>query len=186
MKHNQKIASALYRKLVHFYPQQFREQMGESMEQSFHDLYREQDQESFYRRLGFVLWMFGDTAIGITREYLRLIAEGNIMKHIFLTLRSPALISLLFVIPLMTMELVNRRGFGEGFPIPLFGLMWLLPLIFILTGRPLVRTIRAGSNRMIQPVHLVLPVILLILVAWLWTSLLIDQLPCFLGVPNCD
>jgi len=26
----------------------------------------------------------------------------------------------------------------------------------------------------------------LILIAWLWAGALVDQMPCFLGVPNCD
>ena len=25
-----------------------------------------------------------------------------------------------------------------------------------------------------------------LLTAWLWIGILMDQMPCFLGVPNCD
>lgn len=105
----------------------------------------------------------------------------------FLSLRSPALISLLLVVPLMIMELVNRRGLNEGFPIALFIMLWILPVIFILTITPIIRNLRrAGNSLMTQPVNLLIRVIVLVLVAWLWISLLIDQMPCFLGVPNCD
>ena len=104
----------------------------------------------------------------------------------FLTLRSPALISLLIIIPFMVMEVVNRREFNEGFPIPLFVMMWVLPLIFILIATPIIQNIHAGNNIMAHPVNILLRVIVLILVAWIWAGLLIDQMLCFLGVPNCD
>jgi hypothetical protein len=26
----------------------------------------------------------------------------------------------------------------------------------------------------------------LIIIAWLWGSVILDQMPCFLGVPKCD
>lgn len=108
------------------------------------------------------------------------------MKNMFMTLRSPALISLLLVIPFMIMEIVNRRGFDEGFPIPLFAMMWILPVIFILTGMPILRNLFAGNSLMAQPASLLIRVIILVIIAFLWTGLLRDQMPCFLGVPNCD
>jgi len=103
-----------------------------------------------------------------------------------MTLRSPSLISLLLVIPFMIMEIVNRRGFDEGFPIPLFAMMWILPVLFILTRMPILRNLRAGDTLITQPINLLIRVVVLVLVAILWTGLLLDQMPCFLGVPNCD
>ncbi len=29
-------------------------------------------------------------------------------------------------------------------------------------------------------------VAIVVLIAWLWVGLVVDQMPCFLGVPNCD
>ena len=85
------------------------------------------------------------------------------------------------------MEVLNRREFNEGFPFPLFILMWLLPLVFIFTGMPIIRSLRqAGDNVLAKPILLLIRVVILIFIAWFWVSLLIDQLPCFLGVPNCD
>ena len=108
------------------------------------------------------------------------------MKNMFLTFRSPALISLLLVIPFMITEIVNRQEFNEGFPIPLFVIMWILPVIFIITGMPIVQNLRAGNSIMTQPINLLLRVVVLIVIAFFWTGLLLDQMPCFLGVPNCD
>jgi hypothetical protein len=68
----------------------------------------------------FVLWTFIETAIGIFREYLLLIARGGIMQAIVKTVGLPALISLLLIVPFMIMEVVNRRNFNEDFPNFLF------------------------------------------------------------------
>jgi hypothetical protein len=108
------------------------------------------------------------------------------MQSILTNLRWPAIISFLLVIPFMVMEVVNRRNFNEGFPIPLFVILWLLPLLFILTATPMVRNIRAGNSLIANPVILVVRVVFLALLIWLWSGILIDQMPCFLGVPNCD
>jgi len=108
------------------------------------------------------------------------------MKNMLINLRSPALISLLLVLPFMILELINRQSFNEGFPIPLFVILWLLPLIFIVVLMPIVRNVRAGDSLMAHPIQLLIRVVILVLIAWMWTSLLVDQMPCFLGVPNCD
>jgi len=108
------------------------------------------------------------------------------MKNILVSIKSPALISLIFVVPFMIMETVNRRSFDQGFPIPLFIMMWLLPLLFIITLMPIVRSIRAGNNLLVSPVALLLRVVTLVFIALMWTGIVLDQMPCFLGVPNCD
>jgi hypothetical protein len=57
----------LYKKLLRLYPQGFRDQLGESMEQTFNDLCRER-YEAGGGLFGFVLWAFTDTLAGIIRE----------------------------------------------------------------------------------------------------------------------
>ena len=133
-----------------------------------------------------MLWIFIETAIGIFREHSLLIIEGDIMQTILTNLRSPALIGLLLVLPFMILELINRRNFNEGFPFLLFGFLWALPIIFIVTLTPIVQTVRAGNSVMVKPISLLLRVAFLLFIAWFWGSLVIDQMPCFLGVPNCD
>jgi hypothetical protein len=54
----------LYRKLLTLYPQPFKEQLGESMEQTFQDLWNEKRQKK-KELFGFVLWTFVETAMGI-------------------------------------------------------------------------------------------------------------------------
>jgi hypothetical protein len=46
MAYDQNTAHTLYKKLLNFYPQTFKEQLGESMAQSFYDLYMEQRQRA--------------------------------------------------------------------------------------------------------------------------------------------
>lgn len=104
----------------------------------------------------------------------------------FRNLRTSALISSVLLLPFVTLELVNRRGFHEDFPIVLFGLLWLLPLSFILIASPVVRTLPAGNSSHVSGPNLLFRTILVILIAYFWAALVIDQMPCFLGVSNCD
>ena len=108
------------------------------------------------------------------------------MQTLITKLRLPALISFLLVIPFMIMEVVNRRNLSEGFPIPLFVIMWLLPVLFILTVTPLIRNVRAGNSLLANPILLLVRVVFLSFLVWMWFGILLDQMPCFLGVPNCD
>jgi len=119
-------------------------------------------------------------AIGLVTIFLalRLASARN--------LRTPAIVNSVLVIPFMILELVNRRAFYEDFPIPLFATMWLLPLSFILILMPLVRNLRSQERTTANPLSLLLRAVFLILLAWLWVGLIHDQMPCFLGVPNCN
>ena len=110
-------------------------------------------------------------------------------KNIATTLIWAALISLIFVAPFAFLELRYNTETSRDllhFPVPVFGLLWLLATAFIIAIAPIVRTIRTGDRLLARPVKLMFRLVFLALVAWMWGSLLIDQLPCFLGVPNCD
>ena len=142
---------ALYSKLLLLYPRRFREQLAESMEQTFRDLWNEKQQtrQELFR---FVLWTFMETAIGIFREHLLLISAGDIMQAILKPIASPALLSLLLILPFMIMEVVNRRNFNEDFPSTLFFILWLNLFAISLILLPLVRGKRTGNHEMANPV----------------------------------
>ena len=107
------------------------------------------------------------------------------MNRIATQLKAAAIISGLLVLPLALLEVINRRRFDEPFPLPLFAILWLLPAIFVLAVMPLVR--RPGTtDRKMHPAGQLLRIALLVLLAVTWTGLMGDQMPCFLGVPNCD
>jgi len=277
MMYEQEIVHTLYKKLLALYPQTFKEQLGESMERTFQDPWNEKRQTK-KELLGFVLWTFIETAIGIFREHLLLISPGDIMQTILKTIGSTALISLLLILPFMIMEVVNRRNFNEDFPFMLFFVLWLnlfaislilLPIVRarrtgshdmanpvpaqgntlltnpksalmisivlilsivilslldslgweslerlvngpnpeqlyipgqfialvlislpiaagIIAGGPIVRTLRAGGSLFAHPLHLIIVVVISFLFAAGVVSLIVDQWPCFIGVPNCD
>ena len=176
----------LYRKLLSLYPRAFRERLGESMEQTFNDVCNERRQRTERGLFGFALWLFVETAVGICKEHTLLIRQGDAMRTITKNLGFAALISFIIVLPFMILEWVNNRNPHESFPLALFGFMWLLPVAFIVILVPMVRTVRAGSSIMAKPISLLFGVAFLTLIATVWGWGLIDQLPCFLGVPNCD
>lgn len=101
-------------------------------------------------------------------------------------LMASALASSALVLPFMILELVNRRSFHEGYPIPLFSLMWLLQFAFALGLIRTVAKLKAGANRPVTRLAVVTSLLVMILVAFLWVGIVLDQMPCFLGVPNCD
>jgi hypothetical protein len=108
------------------------------------------------------------------------------MKNFLSNLKIPAIVSLLLVAPFMLMEFVNRRQFHEGYPFLLFFVLWILPFIFIAIVMPLGRDAKAGVDILANPLALGLKVALLLLIAMMWFGTVIDQMPCFLGVPMCD
>lgn len=96
------------------------------------------------------------------------------MQTILTNLRMPAFLSLLLVLPFMVLEAVNRRNFNEGFPFPLFIIMWLLPVLLIFTGMPIVQSVRAGNRLLANPRILLIRIVLLGLLVWMWFGILID------------
>jgi hypothetical protein len=277
MMYEQGIVHTLYKKLLALYPQTFKEQLGEAMEQTFQDLWNEKRQTK-KELFGFVLWTFVETAIGIFRERLLLISPGDVMQTILKPLGSSAVISFLLILPFMIMEVVNRRNFNEDFPIFLFFILWLnlfavslillpilrarwtgnhdmanpvpaqgntlltnpksaaiisvvvflspgilpllesvgwlsldrlfngpnpevtyLPGMFMsiglilfpiaagmIAGGPIVSTLRTGGRLFAHPLHLIIVVVISSLFAAGVVSLIVDQWPCFIGVPVCD
>jgi hypothetical protein len=113
---------------------------------------------------------------------------NNKTKSNIATLGAAALISFIIVLPFVILEWLNNtitRQNATGL-IFLFGLLWLLPTAFIVILAPLVRAVRAGNSILAHPINLLFRAAFLALGAWMWVGLLIDQLPCFLGAPNCD
>lgn len=92
--------------------------------------------------------------------------KGDILRVTFKTLVSSALLGILLVLPLMLMQLVNRRDFHEEFPFVLLAGLWL--------------------GLFAHPLHLIIVVALSSLFAVGLVFLIADQWPCFIGVPNCD
>jgi hypothetical protein len=56
----------------------------------------------------------------------------------------------------------------------------------IIAGRPIVSTLRAGGSLFAHPINLIIVVFILSTFAIGFASFIIDQWPCFMGIPNCD
>lgn len=56
----------------------------------------------------------------------------------------------------------------------------------IIAGGPIVNTLRAGGKLIAHPFHLIIVSTLSLLFAFGFVFMVVDQWPCFCGVPNCD
>ena len=108
------------------------------------------------------------------------------MKNILAKLRLPAIIGSLFVLPLILMEWINNRNNQGSFPFALFAALWVAGVILIFMIASVARRVQDGNSIVANPVSLFLRVAIMVFIASFWTGLLVDQMPCFIGVPNCD
>jgi len=96
------------------------------------------------------------------------------------------LISAALVAPFIVLQWINRRTFHEDFPFVLFTFMSLHSLFIVLLLTPALQRLRAErSLRALKLGHWV-GLLLGVLLVYVYANVVIDQLPCFLGVPNCD
>src|SRR5688572_16309954 len=136
-------------------------------------------------------WRF---ALDCARVALLAPRQGGFMtnsqtRRLITTFGAAAITGLILVAPLAWLEIRNNPAITGAYGnsrILLFGLLWLAPTTFILTALPLARRLRAGENILARPVALLLRITFLALISVFWVSLVNDQMPCFLGIPNCD
>jgi hypothetical protein len=112
--------------------------------------------------------------------------SGVPMKNKLENLKLPVLLSTILVLSFMLLEWINRRNLQEDMPLPLFGILWLLATVFFSILVPNMRNTKAGKNLTAHPFVLLASAACLVFIAALWGAILLDQMPCFLGVPNCD
>ena len=89
------------------------------------------------------------------------------------------------VIPFIAMEFVNGGFSRYGFPLILFVALWLVASFFFYSLSTGVNMIRFPD----RPARKALGILVLsssIFFAWFWIMVVIDQMPCFLGIANCD
>lgn len=107
------------------------------------------------------------------------------VQHQMRTVWISALASLALVAPFAGLEYVQSRSFSS-MPVTLFVVMWLLPLAFFIVLTPLVKGAAQATNDMTSRFGLLGRVTILVALASIWVSLVSDQMPCFMGTPNCD
>lgn len=253
-----------YRRLLRLYPKAFYDRFGESMEQTFNDLCREEKRpllftfrtsmdtafgaacEQFRDQFGgrtmqsittyqkfaaiagvllvipgalmISLLVFGiEPPIGALEQYIRptdpdaphvlgtlivltivlilpliglLISAQAFENEQFKLLRTDVLKSVVFglflVAPLIVLEMTFGRANYSSFPTALFGILWVLPTLFAFVALPLYRAFRDTAENRPMIATIVIRVVFMGVIALFWFGLVNDQMPCFLGVPNCD
>lgn len=117
------------------------------------------------------------------------------MRNIATNPSAAAVISLILVLPLAILILVD--GFeieplhgllkalttgSDGYILVMSVVLFLPAVACIVALVPIVHSVRAGNSIVGQLINLLLAVALLVLVG----SIMVDQFPCWIGVPNCD
>jgi hypothetical protein len=102
------------------------------------------------------------------------------------SLLAPLLLGAVLVVPFAFLELVNRWGYREDFPYVLFAFMSVHALAIALLLTPGLRRLwTARRLAALTPRHWA-GLVLAGFVGWAYAGVIMDQLPCFLGVLNCD
>ena len=109
-------------------------------------------------------------------------ASSGVLK-LFVT---SLLISATLVAPFIVLQWANRRAFHEDFPFVLFTFMSLHSLLIILLLAPALRRLRSERNLKALKLGHWAGLVLSAFLTCAYANVVIDQLPCFLGVPNCD
>jgi len=198
MAYDQQAIYTLYRKLITLYPRGFREQLGESMEQTFSDLYKEkrQTQKGLF---GFTLWAFTETTFGIIQEHILVITEMNLMKNVLANPRSAAFVGFLFALPFVFLNtivgsriepfysLIRPDTHTSPFEYVLLAVvLLLLPVGAFIAVRPMFQK-GAHGKRKFYLVNIILAAILVTGFAALSIGLGSDIYRCdVLLIPNCD
>ena len=104
----------------------------------------------------------------------------------FTRLRIPVVASSLLVLPLIVLEYTNQQNTNASFPFFLMGVLWLLPVIFFWLLLSSLKDYKYKENSLKNSILFWSKIVLLLIVTGLWLVILEDQIPCFLGIPNCD
>jgi hypothetical protein len=100
----------LYRMLLTLYPKHYRNRYGESMEQTFHDVCREQHSAG-KRVLSTVLWMFIETTTRIIRENTAMIVAHDFGRRLLVW---AAVVGCILMIPLVAMQFTTEVNWTFG------------------------------------------------------------------------
>jgi hypothetical protein len=100
----------------------------------------------------------------------------------FLTFMLPVFAALIITFPFMALEFKNQHYSARDFPVALFAFLSAVSAVIALLWMSILRSIKTAGNRLLILARFTL----LLSLAILWWEIVNDQLPCFLGVPNCD
>ncbi|HWM12287.1 MAG TPA: hypothetical protein VNO82_23205 [Solirubrobacteraceae bacterium] len=185
---------AAYRALLGLYPRSFRERFGEPMEQTFDDLRRERSSAGG-GMLGLVVRTFADTSLGIAREHVAALSRAKLARH-----HRSALVGLLLFLPVgilfpaiwldiaVVRDLLTADGdqpSALGLTV-ILGALLLLPVAFVVTLRPMLRSGLSRKPRA-YAVNLLVCAVISIPMGATAVGIGAEIYRCEIrGVPNCD
>jgi hypothetical protein len=179
--------------------------MGESMVQTFDDLYKERKQGTKNGLSGFVLWAFLETGTGILMEHSLILRQGDPMKNILANHNSAAITSLILAMPLGFTYVVLMfeiepfvRLLNELFTIDgqqgeinmlgrlvIYGGLLLLPVAFALNLQPILKSEGLEGKRRLYTINIIVGALIALLIAVTWGALLVEEIYCLRGI-RCD
>lgn len=109
-----------------------------------------------------------------------------IMNKRFKRFITPILLGLLCTVPFAVMESVNLGGIPDPFPYAIFLYLWLMFALFFMSLLAILRLAGSRVNKKERLPAILLNALVLLFTVMSLVYLLADQMPCFLGVPNCD
>lgn len=198
-----KLTDKAYSQLLRLYPREFRERFGAEIEQNFADLSREREVRDEFKWLR-VAWLFGESILQAVRQNAAEIGGRNVTKILSPTPRTALVVAILFALPMAiifpvaVLNLEPLNGFfktqleNENNSQHLIGLffmlasMLMLPLGGVIGLTPVFRSTRSGAGLLEHRSNLAVGALLTLFGLGLWAMIFIDQVPCMMGVPNCD
>ena len=166
--------------------------------------------EDFPIQLFFAMWLnlFAISLILLPIVRVRRIGNDDTMKPVpaqgsmFLTNpKSAAIISVVLVLSLGILPLLDSVGWLSldrlmNGPNPEVAYLpgQVITLSFILfpiaagviAAKPIINTLRAGGGLFAHPINLIIVILIVSTFTIGFASFIIDQWPCFIGIPNCD
>jgi hypothetical protein len=85
--------------------------------------------------------------------------------------------------PLQPLLIADDGHPGELIPL---GALSLLPVAVFVSIVPIRRSLRSGGTLLSHPMNLALAVAILSFTTTFVVGVIVDQYPCWIGVPNCD
>lgn len=110
------------------------------------------------------------------------------MKGLGKDLPRAVIAGILAVLPFVVLEIACNRAAPITLPdaILLFGLLGLLGMVFAAVCLSLWRDLQSGRSPSTWSSLQWLRIFMLVMTFVVWISIVIDQMPCFLGLPDCD
>lgn len=116
------------------------------------------------------------------------------MKYFLANFKLPASLGFLLILPFVCLALLfdiakrlNAFSAKDAVDfIVLFGILWLGMTVIVFILMQIVRNIRAGESLLAHPAKMIFAVAALSCIAFFVGGIIVDQYPCWLGVPNCD